>query len=172
MADTDPAALVAALARGVAALAAIPPEERRVALVLEGGGHARALAVLRALQAAGYRVADLPGSADELAARLARGEEALMCNDYATYYANLPRDLRDRVEARWGAAEADPGFRPGEVDCGRLEFHALVLGNVAVAPPDEANGLPPRHRRLALEAWLADSFRAQAVLRLGPERAA
>lgn len=171
-ADTDPAALVAGLARGNAALAATPPAERRIALVLDGGDAARALAVLRALQAAGYRVAGLPASAEELAARLARGSEALMCNDYAAYYASLPRELCDRVEAEWGAAEADPGFRPGEVDCGRLEFRALVLGNVAVAAPETAASDPPPHRRLAFEAWLADSFRAQAALRLEPERAA
>lgn len=170
--DIDPAALVAGLARGDAALAATSPAERRIALVLDGGAPARALAVLRALKAAGYRVAELPGSADELAARLAQSAEPLMCNAYAAYYAGLTPELRGRVEARWGAAEADPGFRPGEVDCGRIEFHALVFGNVAVAAPDAAEGGPPPHRRLALEAWLADSFRAQAVLRLGRERAA
>jgi cobaltochelatase CobN len=168
--DTEPAALVAALAQGDAELAATAPSQRRVALVLDGATPNEALAVLRALAQAGYRVVDLPASADELATRLAKSAETLMCNDYAAYFANLPRELRDRVASRWGAAELDPCFRAGEVDCGRFDLRALRLGNVAVAAPDAASGATPPHRRLALEAWLADSFRAQAVLHLGSGR--
>ncbi|HTZ34585.1 MAG TPA: cobaltochelatase subunit CobN [Stellaceae bacterium] len=155
---------------------------------------ASAVAILNALAAAGYRVDDLPPDGAALLDRLLAGPtnqkpgaarpgaavaETLSLADYSAFCATLPPALQQRVAAQWGSAERDPFFRPGELDCGRLAIPALRLGNVAVLiqPARGYNrdpkatyhdpALVPPHAYLAAYAWLADEFRADAVVDLG-----
>jgi cobaltochelatase CobN len=145
--------------------------------------------VLAALSAAGYRVEDAPESGDALVARLLAGptngdptrpaEETLSRADYAAFFASLPRAVQDRVSERWGAPERDPFFREGRLDCGAFAIPAFRLGNVAVGlqPARGYNidpaasyhdpDLVPPHFYLAFYAWLADGFRADAVVQMG-----
>ncbi|MGH6977108.1 MAG: cobaltochelatase subunit CobN [Stellaceae bacterium] len=126
--------------------------------------HHDVFAILSALAAAGYGVDDLPDTPAGLDARLDAAEgEAVMLNDYAAFYARLPTTLRDAVAARWGAAERDPHYRPGQVDCGRLIVPILRLGNVAMIAAGFAT-VPPRHAALACAAWITDAFRADAAI--------
>jgi cobaltochelatase CobN len=194
---------VADLARNWARLKTKPPAERRVAIVLAnypnkdgriGNGvgldtPASAVAVLRALKAAGYRVADMPETGAELMERLLAGptnarpgepaEERLQLNAYSAVLATLPRAVQQRVEAQWGSAERDPFFHPGQLDCGHFGISGFRCGNVAVLiqPGRGYNidakatyhdpALVPPHSYLAAYAWLADEFRADAVIDLG-----
>ena len=87
--------------------------------------------------------------------------------------------MQQRVAARWGAAERDPFFRPGRVDCGRFAIPGFWSGNVAVLiQPARGYNLDPKatyhdpalvppHSYFAAYAWLADAFRADAVIDLG-----
>ena len=87
--------------------------------------------------------------------------------------------MQDAVEARWGAPERDPFFRPGALDCGSFAIAALRCGNVVVAlqPARGYNidpqasyhdpALPPPHSYLAFHAWIADGVRAHAVVHMG-----
>ncbi|HEV2264435.1 MAG TPA: cobaltochelatase subunit CobN [Stellaceae bacterium] len=125
-------------------------------------------AILVALAAAGYGVAELPDDPSGLDARLDTTEgEAVMLNDYAAFYASLPATLRDAIAARWGAAERDPYYRPGQVDCGRLLVPASRFGTVAVITTGVAT-VPPRHAALACAAWMTDAFRADAAIAWRP----
>jgi len=90
-----------------------------------------------------------------------------MLNDYAAFYASLSATLRDAVAARWGAAERDPHYRPGQVDCGRLLIPALRFGTVAVIASGVAT-VPPRHATLACAAWITDTFRADTAIAWQP----
>src|SRR5580700_2109206 len=128
----DRVAFVADLARNWARLRAKPPGERRIAIVLAnypnrdgriGNGvgldtPASAVAIVKALRAAGYRIENMPGDGAELMRRLLAGpsnqrprapaEETLQFNAYSAVFATLPAAMQQRVSAAWGAAERDP----------------------------------------------------------------
>jgi cobaltochelatase CobN len=199
----DRVAFVAELARAWARLRETPPAERRVALILanypNGGGRigngvgldtpASALAILRALAAAGYRVEGIAGDPEALIRRLAAApsnanpsapaEETFLFAEYSSFFATLPTAVQQAVIGRWGPAERDPFFREGRLDCGRFAIPGFRAGNVAVLvqpargydiDPKSAYHdpvLPPPHAYLAAYAWLAQEFRAAAVIHLG-----
>ena len=91
----------------------------------------------------------------------------------------MPAALRDKVSARWGAAEDDPFFRAGALDCGAFHLPLVRYGNVVIGvqPARGYNidprasyhdpALPPPHNYFAFYAWLAQSFRADAVIHFG-----
>ncbi len=200
----DRADFTAALAANWARLRRTPAGERRVALVLAnypnrdgrmGNGvgldtPAGTVNVLRALQAAGYRIEDVPDDGDALVARLAEGptnaavsgrtlREALPFNDYQIFFAALPRAVREAVNERWGAPESDPFYLAGETDCGAFAIPAYRCGNAAVClqPARGYNidpvasyhdpALVPPHNYLAFHAWLRHEYRADAIVHMG-----
>ncbi|MBV9863692.1 MAG: cobaltochelatase subunit CobN [Alphaproteobacteria bacterium] len=199
----DRIAFVADLARNWARLRAKPACERRIAVILAnypnrdgriGNGvgldtPASVVGVLQALRNAGYRTGDMPETGAELMARLlaspsnarpwAEAEETLPFAEYSAFFASLPMAVQQAVATRWGAAERDPFFRPGRLDCGRFAIPGFRIGNIAVLiqpargyniDPKSAYhdpALPPPHSYLAAYAWLADSFRTDAVIDFG-----
>jgi len=199
----DRVAFVADLARNWARLRAKPVAERRIAIVLAnypnrdgriGNGVGldtpqSAVAVLRALREAGYRTGDMPEDGAALMDRLLAGpsnarphapaEESLSFAEYSAFFASLPHSVQQQVSERWGAAERDPFFRPGHLDCGRFAIPGFRIGNIAVLiQPARGYNLDPKatyhdpalvppHSYLAAYAWLADGFRADAVIDLG-----
>jgi cobaltochelatase CobN len=200
----DRADFTAALAANWARLRRRTPADRRVALVLAnypnrdgriGNGvgldtPAGTVTVLRAMQAAGYRIADIPADGDALVARLAAGptnaavdgrevRETLPFSEYQIFFGGLPKSVRDAVAERWGAPEADPFFLPGETDCGAFAVPAFRCGNTAIClqPARGYNidpvasyhdpALVPPHNYLAFYAWLRVGFRADAVVHMG-----
>src|SRR5262249_48307562 len=130
--------------------------ERRIALVLAnypnrdgriGNGvgldtPASAIAILRALTEAGYRIAVAPEDPEQLIHRLLEGPtngnpgapatEALSFPDFCARCGTLPAAVQRAVTDRWSAAECDPYFRPGRLDCGRFAVPGFRAGNVAV----------------------------------------
>jgi cobaltochelatase CobN len=199
----DRIGFVADLARNWARLRAKPPAERRVALLLAnypnrdgriGNGvgldtPASAHVILRRLAEAGYRIEDAPDHPEELIHRLLEGptngnprrptEESLSFADYSGFFATLPAAVQRAVTDRWGAAERDPFFRPGRLDCGRFAIPGFRAGNVAVmVQPARGYNIDPKstyhdpvlvppHNYFAAYAWLVDEFRADAVIHLG-----
>jgi cobaltochelatase CobN len=202
----DRVAFVADLAANWARLRKKPAAERRVALILAnypnrdgriGNGvgldtPASTVDALRALARAGYAVGDLPADGAALMAALLAGptnnldarparmvRESILLTDYMAFFNALPQAVRDAVTARWGAAEDDPHFVPGELHCGDFMLAALRFGHVVVAvqPARGYNldpvvsyhdpALVPPHNYLAFHAWLRDQFRADAVVQMG-----
>ena len=152
------------------AFAALEPRERRIALA--PGGLAldwpdAAVAALRALAAAGYRVTDIPNDGAALARAAA---EDFARSDYGAFFATLPADVQARVQRQWGLPERDACFREGELDCGHFSIPALRFGNVAVVlrplRDDDAQPDGPRHGALAVFAWIVDGLRAHAVVQV------
>jgi cobaltochelatase CobN len=150
---------------------------------------ASAVAILNALKTAGYRVENIPGDGAELMRRLLAGpsdarpqapaEETLQFNAYSAVFATLPATVQQRVSAAWGSAEHDPFFHPSRLDCGHFAIPGFRAGNVAVLiqPARGYNidpkatyhdpALVPPHAYFATYAWIADEFRADAVIDLG-----
>src|SRR5947209_5217804 len=152
----DRVAFVADLARNWARLRAKPSAERRIAVILAnypnrdgriGNGvgldtPASAIAILRALAGAGYRISDAPDDPKELIHRLLDGptngnpgapaQESLSFADYSAFFASLPMPVQRAVAERWAPADRDPFFRPGRLACGRFAIPGFRAGNVAV----------------------------------------
>ena len=151
---------------------------------------ASVLAILRALgrqPAIGWT--NIPDDSAALIRRLTDGptnanptaacEETFSFAEYSSFFATLPLPVQQAIIARWGPAERDPFFRAGRLDCGRFAIPGFRAGNVAVLiQPARGYGIDPKstyhdpalvppHAYLAVYAWLAQDFRADAVIHLG-----
>jgi cobaltochelatase CobN len=201
--EADRIDFVAALAANWVRLRRTAPAERRIALVLAnypnrdgrlGNGvgldvPASALALIEALEQAGYGVDGRPADAAALMRRVQaaptndhrrnrarRAGEVMPRAGYDAFFAKLPAEARARVAERWGAPENDPFFR-AELDGFALPMHRFGNLAVAVQPARGYNidpsssyhdpALPPPHGYLAFYAWLRTRFAAHAILQLG-----
>ena len=172
---------VAQVARRVAALvrlAATPPAERRVAVLIPDypaaagrAGYAvgldvpaSVLAMLADLKDAGYAVEGVPATPRELMRMLERELDGLPLADY--------RGAPEAVAAAWGGPEAD-------APDGVFRFRAARFGKVVVAlAPDRGRGadrradyhdpaLPPRHALVAFGSWLREALGVHALVHVG-----
>ncbi len=151
---------------------------------------ASVIALLRALQADGYDVGEIPSDGDALMRQLSAcggydtetlTEEQLAyadarygVDDYATWYASFPPSVREELAAAWGEA---PGraYRSGD----DVYVAGLRLGNVFVMiqPPRgfgddplavyHSGGLVPTHHYLGAYRWLRDVFGVDAIVQCG-----
>ncbi|PWE33004.1 cobaltochelatase subunit CobN [Maritimibacter sp. 55A14] len=164
-------------------LAAKPPRERRVGLILStypgkdwNMGHAVGLdapasarAILTDLVQAGY---DLPETAPDLELRLLARNMRLPLSDYRALLERLPGSLRADLTRAWGRPEDDD-----HVEDGAFRFAALRHGNAVVALQPE-RGTPntrdddyhdlsrtPRHAYVAFYLWL--QTRTDALIHIG-----
>lgn len=200
----DRVARVAGIALRHAQLRRTPAAERRVAIVLSAyptkrsrlgnavglDTPASALALLDALDGAGYSLRPRPSTPDDLMSTLADGLTydaehltpaqlsvavgRLDTDRYDTWFASLPDAARHEVESTWGAA---PGVQ--RIHDGALVFSGLDLGNVLIAiqPPRgygddpvavyHSPNLAPAHHYLAFYRWLDDVWGADAIVHLG-----
>ncbi|WP_411267393.1 cobaltochelatase subunit CobN [Actinoplanes sp. KI2] len=177
--------------RVVLMLSAYPTKHSRIGNAVGLDTPASTVALLAALADAGYRIGSF-GEYDGdglIHALIAAGgqdpdwltEEQLSGNpvripgaDYTAWFSGLPADLRESVTEHWGPP-------PGElyVDDGDIVLAALRDENVVVmVQPPRGFGanpvaiyhdpdLPPSHHYLAAYRWVADSFRADAVVHVG-----
>lgn len=190
---------VAKLAAGWARLRRAKPAERRIALVMAnypnrdgrlGNGvgldtPAGTMEVLRAMAAEGYAVANLPEDGDALIAHLMAGptnaandgreiRETLSLNHYKTFFASLPKSIRDEMTARWGAPEEDP-FVTGDVFALPLaRFGETLVGiqpargyNIDPKETYHSPDLVPPHGYLAFYAFLRLHYGAHAIVHMG-----
>ena len=196
----DRVSFVARLAANWARLRVTPPPEKKVALILanypnrdgrlaNGVGldtPAATVHVLRLLAAEGYAVTPPKDGAALMARLLAgptnwltdrrdrHGGERLSLADYARAYAALPLSLRQRIEDRWGAPEADPFCG---ADGFALSIHRLGNAVVALQPARGYNidpaatyhapDLVPPHNYLAFYIWLREVWGAHALVHMG-----
>jgi len=150
------------------------------------------LQVLKALDATGYKTGALPETSDQLIERMQSGPtndfknlhrreitETLSMADYQMFFATLPDAVQKAVLDRWGVAEEDPFYVPGDVDCGRFAIPAFVSGNMAIGlqpargyniDPTQTYHSPdlvPPHSYFAFYAWLRHEFSAHAIIHMG-----
>ena len=171
VADPERCARVAGLAVKHARLRAIPAPHKRVAVVFSAypTKHARignavgldtpasAVALLRAMRYAGYKVGDIPGvdaqDGDALIhALIERGGQdpdwltdgqltgnpiRLPAKDYRDWFGTLPRELTDAVVAHWGPPPGELFVDRSQDRDGEIVIAALQAGNVVlmVQPP-------------------------------------
>lgn len=189
----------ARLAANWARLRNAAPSDRRVALVMAnypnrdgrlGNGvgldtPAGTIEVLKAMQVAGYPVADVPADGDALMRHLADGptnsghdgrvvRETLSFNDYKDFFSSLPEQIQGEITDRWGNPEADPYTRDGGFALPFTRFGNVVVGiqpargyNIDPKESYHSPDLVPPHGYLAFYAFLRRSFDAHAVIHMG-----
>jgi cobaltochelatase CobN len=197
-------ARVAGIAARFARLRAVPNAEKRVAFMFTNSSSKAAqignavgldapaslMRILDAMRVAGYDVGTLPESGTalihQLVARCSYDEIYLTgeqlnnaagrvpAAQYATWFADLPADMRARMVAQWGEA---PGVAYVHDD--HLALAGLEFGNtfVALQPPRgygmdpdaiyHQPDLPPTHHYFALYRWLRDVWGADAIVHVG-----
>ncbi len=190
---------VAELAANWTKLRATETADRRVALVMAnypnrdgrlGNGvgldtPAGTIEVMRAMSDAGYDLADLPADGDALLQALMAGptnaahdgriiRERFSVSDYRSFFADLPKEVQERVTARWGAPEADPFYLDGAFALPLMRFGKLMIGiqpargyNIDPKESYHSPDLVPPHGYLAFYAFLRREFGAQAVIHMG-----
>ena len=205
-AQGDRVDFVARLAANWAKLRHTQPKDRRVALILanypnkdgrlaNGVGLDTPAATVHALQlldGEGYRVLNAPADSDALMQAMMAGPTNWLTGrasreggvqismaDYQIAYGQLPWELREAMETRWGTPEQDPFYSAGAVDCGHFSLSILQYGNVVVGlqpargyniDPTETYHSPdlvPPHHYLAFYFWLRHQFRADAIVHMG-----
>jgi cobaltochelatase CobN len=143
--------------------------------------------VLNEMAARGYATRDLPENGNALMDRILAGPtnwltdrakrdggERLSLADYRAQYDTLPWALREAIEARWGAPDADPFLGTDGFALSVLNFGSVVVGvqparGYNIDPKDtyHAPDLVPPHNYLAFYFWLRNEFGAQAYIHMG-----
>ncbi|MGZ8160519.1 MAG: cobaltochelatase subunit CobN, partial [Methylobacter sp.] len=146
--------------------------------------------ILQSMQAAGYKIGNLPESGTALihelidrcaydntyltTEQLSHAIGRVSAAQYQAWFDDLPADMQQKMTAQWGAA-------PGEayLHDGHLALAGLELGNsfVALQPPRgygmdpdaiyHQPDLPPTHHYYALYRWLRDEWKADAIVHVG-----
>ncbi|ODP34381.1 cobaltochelatase subunit CobN [Pandoraea sp. ISTKB] len=199
--DKERVAFVAELSRRWCLLRTKPNAQKRLALVLAnypasegriGNGvgldtPASVVEILTLLRDEGYRVDELPDDGEALMARLTRGVtndpetralrpafQSYALDDYLAAFAQLPADVRDALNERWGPADQDPtvrqgrfmiaGSRCGNVFVGIQPSRSRIDGDYASYHDAE---LVPPHAYLAFYFWLRHTVDVDAVVHVG-----
>jgi cobaltochelatase CobN len=196
---TDRVNFMADLATNWAKLRHTPPAERNVALILanypnrdgrlaNGVGldtPASCVEILKALQAEGYRLSEIPDTGDELIQWLTMGVtndpegrelrkvfQSVSLADYELFFETLPQAVQKAVCDRWGT----PNQQTTE---GRFAIAGMQFGNIFVGiqpargydlDPSlnyHAPDLVPPHTYLAFYYWVRQQFNAHAVVHVG-----
>jgi cobaltochelatase CobN len=174
-------------------LSSYPTKHARIGNAVGLDTPASAVGLLRAMRDAGYDLGDgFPEDGDTLIHSLiAAGghdtewltEEQLRAAParvplaaYRRYFDNLPNEQRLKLQAHWGDP---PGNLYTDESSGDIVLACLRFGNVVlmIQPPRGFGenpvaiyhdpDLPPSHHYLAAYRWLAEDFRADAIVHLG-----
>jgi len=174
-------------------LSSYPTKHSRVGNAVGLDTPASAVALLRAMREAGYDLGDgFPEDGDTLIHSLiaAGGHDTEWLTEdqlraaparvplaaYRRFFSDLPNELGSSIQAHWGAP---PGELYTDESTGDIVLACLRFGHVVlmIQPPRGFGenpvaiyhdpDLPPSHHYLAAYRWLAEDFRADAIVHLG-----
>ena len=174
--------------------------DRRIAIVLAnypsrngriGNGvgldtPAGVVTALRAMQADGYAIKDVPADGDTLIARLIDGPTnapdsrhraaniTLPLDAYHAFFASLPQAVQQQVTDRWGTPERDPhiganGFRLPLIRLGEALIGVQPARGYGIDPVKSYHDpdLVPPHAYFAFYAYLRQVARIDAIVHFG-----
>jgi cobaltochelatase CobN len=180
-------------------LSAYPTKHARVGNAVGLDTPASVIRLLDALRDNGYQVENVPGldagDGDALIhalieaggqdpdwlteAQLAGNPIRISSADYSAWFADLPTDLKERVERHWGPPPGELYVDRSRDPNGEIVLAAMPAGNVVlIVQPPRGFGenpvaiyhdpdLPPSHHYLAAYRWIRDTFGAHAMVHLG-----
>ena len=178
-----------------------PVDRRRLAVILAnypnrdgrlGNGvgldtPASVVELLRALERAGYDIADIPRDGDALIERIRRGPTnaavdgreisvTLKLDTYRRFFDTLPPAVRRSVTERWGGPQGDPLHLPSSdafalpaFECGNVVIGLQPARGYNIDPQSTYHDpdLVPPHGYLAFYAWLRNAREVHAVIHAG-----
>ena len=178
-----------------------PVDRRRLAVILAnypnrdgrlGNGvgldtPASVVELLRALERAGYDIADIPRDGDALIERIRRGPTnaavdgreisvTLKLDTYRRFFDTLPPAVRRSVTERWGGPQGDPFHLPSSdafalpaFECGNVVIGLQPARGYNIDPQSTYHDpdLVPPHGYLAFYAWLRNVRDVHAVIHAG-----
>lgn len=198
--EADRVDFVADLAANWVKLRHTPAADRKVAVVLAnypnrdgriGNGvgldtPAGVVMALRALQAHGYAVSEVPSDGDALIARLLDGptnaldsrhrpaEITLPLETYRAFFAILPDEVQRAVMARWGGPERDPQLGAGGFRLPLIRLDGVLVGvqpargyNIDPVKSYHDPDLVPPHNYFAFYAYLRNEARIDVIVHFG-----
>lgn len=168
-------------------LANYPNKDGRLANGVGLDTPAATVGTLNALLTAGYAIRDIPDDSDALMQSILAGPTnwltdrtersggvRLSITEYLSVYNTLPQTVRDQIEDRWGAPEADPFFADGAFALSVLSYGNAVVGiqpargyNIDPTETYHAPDLVPPHNYLAFYFYLRHDFGAHALVHMG-----
>ena len=168
-------------------LANYPNKDGRLANGVGLDTPAATVHALNTLAQEGYSLTDIPADSDALMAQIMAGPtnwltdradrtggETLSLEDYLSAYQDLPRDVRQPIEDRWGKPEDDPFFVENKFSLSIFCFGNAVVGvqpargyNIDPKETYHAPDLVPPHNYLAFYFWMRNSFGAHALVHMG-----
>ena len=166
-------------------LANYPNRDGRLANGVGLDTPASCIAILHALQAAGYRISHIPEDGNALIEQLTGGvtndpesrslrsiNQSLTFEQFADFFSTLDLSLQQAITERWGELQVNHW---GD----RIPISGIELGNIFVGiQPSRgydrdpslnyhAPDLEPTPEYLAYYYWLRTEFKAQAIIHLG-----
>ena len=166
-------------------LANYPNRDGRIANGVGYDTPASTIAMLKAMQEAGYDVGEIPAGGNDLIHRLASArapqsppdtphDVKLSMAEYQKYFVELPYAVREQITSRWDIPETDPFFRNGAFNLAVLTFGNVAIGiqpargyNIEPKATYHDAALVPPHGYLAFYFWLRHSFKAHALIHNG-----
>ena len=198
---TERAAFIAQLAMKYCALSQKPNPQKRIALILAnyptkdgriGNGvgldtPASTINILKALQAQGYAIEQIPDHGDALIEELLGAVtnnpntlhmlpcwQSMALADYQFYFDQLPQENQDAIYQQWGTPEQDPKCRDGRLMLSGIRLGETFVGiqpargfNMDLAANYHDPDLIPPHNYLAFYFWLRHSYQVDAIIHVG-----
>ena len=198
---TERAAFIAQLAMKYCALSQKPNPQKRIALILAnyptkdgriGNGvgldtPASTINILKALQAQGYAIEQIPEHGDALIEELLGAVtnnpntlhmlpcwQSMALADYQFYFDQLPKENQDAIYQQWGTPEQDPKCRDGRLMLSGIRLGETFVGiqpargfNMDLAANYHDPDLIPPHNYLAFYFWLRHSYQVDAIIHVG-----
>ncbi|MEM9130155.1 MAG: cobaltochelatase subunit CobN, partial [Pseudomonadota bacterium] len=200
-AQDDRIEFVAKLAKNWTNLRGTRPQDRKVALILanypnkdgrlaNGVGldtPAATVHVLNLMKSAGYSTKDIPADSDAFMQQVLAGPtnwltdradcdggETMPMNAYQGFFNDLPEELREQIDRRWGRPEDDPfvtedGFKISVIRHGNIVTGIQPARGYNIDPTETYHSpdLVPPHNYLAFYFWLRHVFGACAIVHMG-----
>ncbi len=178
-----------------------PPQERRITVILanypnkdgriaNGVGldtPASCIAILEALQQAGYDLDQIPATGNDLIELLTQGitndpegrelrtaNQFLPLETYQEYFDRIPTKAQTEIQARWGEPKTNYPYKSGDIPIPGQQLGNIFLGVQPSRGYDlepslnyHAPDLVPTHDYLAFYYWLREVFQAHAIIHVG-----
>lgn len=166
-------------------LANYPNRDGRLANGVGLDTPASCVEILKAMQAEGYALSDIPADGDALIERLTTGVtndpevqdlriryQSLALEDYERYFAELPQAVQKGICDRWGQPAKyaeENGFAIAGIQLGNIFIGIQSARGYDIDPSlnYHAPDLEPPHAYLAFYFWLRHQFQAHAMIHVG-----
>ena len=167
-------------------LANYPNKDSRIANGVGLDTPSSVVHLIKKLKKLDYKIIDFPASSDQLMKKLISGQtnshdkiklktnKLLSIIDYKNYFDDLPKNIQNTINKKWGLIENDPFVRGKNIVLPIQKFGNLSLGiqpsrgfNIDPKSSYHSPDLVPPHYYFAFYFWVKYKFKAHAIIQFG-----